>query len=74
MRGIAGLVLCGLLAVAGSAQAADCQLKQFGSFDITGNAGPDLDPGIVRRHAKVAFVLDLTTNLNYVSWKTPSPN
>ena len=68
MRGIAGLVLCGLLAT-GSAQAADCQLKQFGSFDITGMPDRILIPASFGDIQK-PFVLDLTTNLNYVSEDT----
>jgi hypothetical protein len=65
MRGVAGLVLCGLLA-AGSAQAADCQLKQFGSLDIAGMPNRILIP-VSFGDTQKQFLLELTSSYNYIS-------
>jgi len=63
-----GVLLCGLLA-AGSARAADCQLKQFTSIDITGLPDRILVPATIGGVPKT-FTLDLTVSLNYIAEAT----
>jgi len=68
MRTWMGAVLGALLA-ASSAQAAECQLKQFTSIDVTGLPDRILVPTTFGDTPKT-FSLDLTTSLNYVAEAT----
>ena len=68
MRTFAGAVLWGLLAT-GSAQAADCQLKQFTSIDITGLPDRILLPVTIGDTPK-SFALELAASLNYLNEAT----
>jgi hypothetical protein len=68
MRKIAGLVLCGLLA-AGSAQAAECQLKMLGSVDMKVSPENLMLP-VTFGNTQKNFIFDIGSGLNLVTRET----